>query len=132
MDEEERKVPLPPKELSVYEKTKNLWNDIIGQWEKGWHAETQVERVDQLIEHHRVEIFEKKAMDQHYDWETDWLNAFSLHNIKRDFVLNRRAHNDALKALWLEWYQETTNGLRSLSLEALRGMILVDGAAILA
>lgn len=101
-------------------------------WRRGYHAETSIERIEAFIEHHRVEIFEKNASDGLYDWRGDWFSASSYHDSQTDFVRNRRAYNDGLYTMWKEWHDQSERSLTQLSLEALRSMILVNGAAILA
>lgn len=101
-------------------------------WRQGYHAETSIARLEAFLEHHRIEIFEKGADSDLYDWKADWIAASSYHDSQTDFVRNRRAFNDGLLVMWKEWHDQGSSSLVQLSLEALRSMILVNGAAILA
>lgn len=132
MNDQNSEKKLPPSESSIYENVKIQWENVLKLWEGGWHAESKVERIESYLEFHRTRIFDGNSADKAYDWETDWLRAATYHDHQRDFVLNRRKHNEDLKAMWSEWHERASQNMSGLSFEALRGMILVDGAAILA
>ncbi|MGM4981855.1 hypothetical protein [Rhizobium sp. 11_C7_N12_5] len=88
--------------------------------------------LDNYVEFERQRIFERKEHDSIYDWQADWLNARHLHDFNSDFVRNRRVHADDVKLLWREWHEQTRKHMGDLSLEALRSMVLLNGAAVLA
>lgn len=132
MKEKLETLSTPPEELSIYENVKKRWDEILGLWRKGWAAESKVERLEDYIEYHRVKIFEEKTVNSLYDWESDWLRAVSYHDHQHDFVLNRKKFNEDLKQFWGEWHERSIANMNQLAFEALRGMILVNGATILA
>ena len=125
-------LPKPPENISIHAAVKRQWEGILDLWKRGWHAESSILRVEDYLEFHRVKIFEQEATVGEFDWKSDWISAVTYHDTQRDFVGNRRAHNDDLRRMWTEWHDRTQAGMVQLSLEALRSMILVDGAAILA
>lgn len=123
---------LPPDEISINASVHRQWSTILELWRRGYHAETSIEQLETYLEFHRVQIFENRTSDGKYDWPRDWLAAKSYHDSQTDFVRNRRAFNDGLRTMWTEWYERSVGSLLQLSMEALRSMILVNGAAILA
>lgn len=125
-------LPLPPEELSIRAYTERRWDEILELWKRGWHAESSVESLETYLEFHRKRIFEDQDVDGIYDWRRDWVAATMLHDRNSDFVRNRRAYNEDLKRMWFEWHERTVADISKLSMEALRGMIVVNGAAILA
>lgn len=124
--------PMPPEGSSIRASTERQWKHILSQWERGWHSESSVERLDVYLEHHRQRIFEDQTTGDEYDWEADWLDAASYHDRQQDFVQNRRAYNEGLHRMWTEWHDRSVGALQQLALETLRSMVLVNGAAILA
>lgn len=123
---------VPPDNVSIRASVELQWKGILELWKGGWHSESSVERLENYIEHHRVRIFDDKSAGDEYDWEADWIAAVNIHDRNSDFVRNRRTHNEDLKRMWFEWHERNANSLSDLSLEALRGMILINGATILA
>lgn len=122
----------PPDNVSIRASVERQWKGILELWKSGWHSESAVERLENYIEYQRVRVFENKSVDGNYDWESDWIAAVNVHDQNNDFVRNRRTHNEDLKKMWFEWHERNASSLTQLSLEALRGMILIDGASILA
>ncbi|RVK16201.1 hypothetical protein CN138_29890 [Sinorhizobium meliloti] len=131
-EESHEERPLPPEELSVRARVELRWQHVLDQWKRGWHEESTVESLETYLESRRKLTFEDKCLDPRYDWERDWVAASILHDCNQDFVRNRRAFNDDLKRLWFEWHERSITHGGQVSLEALRGMILINGASILA
>lgn len=125
-------LPKPPENISIHASVERQWEGVLDLWKSGWHAESSIERLETYLEYHRERIFEKNEAEGAYDWQGDWAAARTYHDHQRDFVGNRRAHNDGLHIMWKEWHERSVGSLVQLSLEALRSMILVNGAAILA
>ena len=125
-------LPLPPSDLSIRDSVARQWDVIIKTWQHGWASESQLTNLDNYVEFERKRIFERFEHDSLYNWRADWLNAKYLHDYNTDFVRNRRAQTDDLKSMWKEWYEQTRKQMGDLSLEALRSMVLLNGAAILA
>lgn len=125
-------LPTPPEAISVHASVVRQWNDILDLWKRGWHAESSVERVESYLEFHRERIFDKGSVDGQFDWQGDWAKARTYSDNQRDLVANRRAHNDDLRRMWSEWHERQQGTMVQIGLEALRSMIIVNGAAILA
>ncbi|WP_313526393.1 hypothetical protein [Shinella sp.] len=124
--------PRPPEAISVEASVKRQWGTIFELWQRGWHAETSVERLNDYIEYQREQIFVNRTIEGAFDWEADWLAAVRYHDSQRDLVGNRRAQIDDLRKMWAEWLDRNYTGMANLSMEALRSMVLIDGASILA
>lgn len=125
--------PLPPEDISFRGYVEKEWAKIIRFWKNGWADESRLSALEELIEIKRVEIFVAKETDARpFDWETDWLEANSIHDFNVDVVKNRKQHVDDLKKMWFEWTERSYTYFSDLSLEALRSMVLIDGAAIIA
>ncbi|TPN54292.1 hypothetical protein FJ976_08740 [Mesorhizobium sp. B1-1-9] len=58
--------------------------------------------------------------------------AHNLHLWNLDLVRNHKQHVDDLKKMWFEWADRGYKYFGDLSLEALRSMVLINGAAIIA
>lgn len=125
-------LPRPPEEISIAASTKKQWENILKNWRMGYHAETSIQLLENYLDGQREKIFDKNEAEGSYDWGADWSSAMRYHDSQIDFVRNRRAYNEGLHGMWKEWHDQSTGSLVQLSLEALRSMILVNGAAILA
>jgi hypothetical protein len=125
-------LPLPPPQISILTHVNNEWQEIIKNWQKGWASDARLANLEFYIEFQRARIFERKEYDQRYDWQTDWLNAKHVHDLNTDFVRNRRSLNEDTKTMWMEWHQRTLKGMMDLSLETLKSMVILNGAAMLA
>jgi hypothetical protein len=121
----------PPDDQSVESYVSKQWSNILNDWKLGWPADTNLDSLDSYVEYERQEIFEKKSKSKKYNWERDWLRAKSVHDSNIDFVRNRKKYNEDLIVLWSEWHRDVKSHLLNLSLEALRAMILLNGAAII-
>ncbi|ANN58682.1 hypothetical protein A9174_19320 [Mesorhizobium loti NZP2037] len=128
-----KQLPLPPEDISFRSYVDQEWKKIIRYWKKGWAADSTLSVLENFIEFNRVEIFEKKRIDPRpFDWERDWLLAHDIHAYNIDVVKNQRQHIDDLKKMWFEWSERSYSYFSDLSLEALRSMVLVNGAAVIA
>ncbi|MER9950318.1 hypothetical protein [Mesorhizobium sp. M0047] len=125
---------LPPDEISFRKHVEDQWKGILSSWKRGWAADTTLDALENTIEFNRVKIFEEKQpLDPRlFDWELDWLQAKNVHSYNVDLVRNHKKHIDDLKVLWLEWSNRNYDYIREISIEALRSMVLVNGAAIIA
>lgn len=124
--------PLPPKEISVRHYVETRWSYLLESWRRGWAADSDLDALEGTIEFHRDRVFEKREHDGIYDYELDWVQANSFHEAKIDFVRNRKSFNDDLKRFWSEWENRSHLHISNVSLESLRSMVLVNGAAIVA
>ncbi|MBP1849713.1 hypothetical protein [Rhizobium halophytocola] len=122
----------PPEELSTVATVKAEWARIIKNWQSGWHEETGILGLENYVESERLQLEKRKVESAEFDWDEDWIEAKLFHDRQMDFVRNRRALNEGLVTMWREWYEQRTGAMIQLSLEALRSMILLNGAAILA
>ncbi|MES0108371.1 hypothetical protein [Mesorhizobium sp. M0013] len=126
-------LPLPPEEISFRRYVDDTWKGILKNWRRGWASDNDLSTLDDTIEFTRNEIFVKKVVDPRpFDWERDWLVAHNIHLANLDLVRNHKQHLDDLKKLWGEWTERSYKHIGELSLEALRSMVLIDGAAIIA
>lgn len=125
-------LPLPPDEVSISNYVKLRWEGTLDLWKRGWNSESTIEQLEHYLEFHRERIFDQNSAVGLYDWRRDWTEARFYHDHQTDFVRNRRAYNEDLRAMWKEWHERGMGSLVQLSLEALRSMVLVNGAAILA
>lgn len=125
-------LPLPPDEISIEAHVKREWDNVLRSWKSGWAPESNLTALESYIEFHRVRLFVEGWADGVYDWQHDWALAKYAHDINTDFVKNRRALNDDLKKMWFEWSERQYTFYGNVSLEALRSMVLINGAAILA
>lgn len=124
--------PLPPQELSLRAYVEDQWNRILIMWRRGWAASRALASLQQSIDAQRLEVFDPKFNDARYDWQQDWHQANNVHQYNLDYVSNRAQHIDELKKLWFDWSEKNYGFLANVSLEALRSMVLVNGAAIIA
>ncbi|MGR9441714.1 hypothetical protein [Rhizobium leguminosarum] len=125
-------LPLPPLNMSIAAHVEREWGQILASWKKGWASETRLSDLERYIEVYREKIFEKRELAPDYNWALDWLRAKAIHDANIDFVNNRRAHIDDVKKMWSDWCANTEKGMLSLSIEVLKSMVLLNGAAILA
>lgn len=124
---------MPPDEISFRNYVEGQWRSIIKSWKRGWAAESTLSSLENTIEFNRSQIFDKKVIDARpYDWERDWLIAKNIHMNHLDLVKNNKQHIDDLKKMWMEWSDRSYKYFEDLSLEALRSMVLINGAAIIA
>ncbi|WP_075289886.1 hypothetical protein [Pararhizobium arenae] len=129
---DDHKLPRPPESISIECSVRRQWESILELWRRGWHSESAIDRLEDYIEFQREKVFVSGTAEGDFDWEGDWLAAVRHHDLKRDFVANRRAHNDDLRKMWSEWLDRNYSGMANLALEALRSMVLINGASILA
>jgi len=94
--------------------------------------ESQVRFLEDQLEYHRKQIFVEKSVEGDFDWEEDWCAAKQIHDGKLDYVNNQKKHFDDLRELWIEHQQIAYSDNSKLRIEALRAMVLVTGAAIIA
>lgn len=125
-------LPLPPRERSIEGHVQQEWGRILASWRKGWAAESNLADLEHFIEFEQARIFERGEFTADFNWQLDWLRAKAVHDSNVDFVRNRRAHADDVKKMWIEWCDTNTKSMSELSLEALKSMVILDGAAILA
>jgi len=123
---------LPPDAESLNHYVREEWANIQRGWENGWAADNRLSQLEEIIEANRQRIFERNEADDRYDWRHDWVNARLFNEQMIDFVQNRKHFNKELKELWFEWTKSSTEHGGRISIEALRSMVLVDGAAIIA
>ncbi|UCI32534.1 hypothetical protein [Mesorhizobium sp. B4-1-4] len=126
-------LPLPPSEISFRNHVEQEWERIIRFWKNGWADESRLSNLESLIEFERVKIFDNKMPDSRpFDWGTDWIQAKHVHDFNVDVVKNRKQHVDDVKKMWFEWTERSYTYFSDVSLEALKSMVLIDGAAIIA
>lgn len=126
------KRPLPPEGESLFAHTQSEWKYIRDWWLKGYSAESRPVALEGWIEQRRQEIFQGGLVDGRFDWSSDWLNAKSFHDYQIDQVNHLRTHLAGVKEHWSKWSESSTQHFSSVSLEALRSVLLLNGAAIIA
>lgn len=124
--------PVPPDTDSLFAHTQSEWQFIRHWWQRGYAAESRLVALENWIEHRRVDIFVDFSVTSDFDWKTDWVNAKTFHDYQRDQVQHVRTHLDGVKQLWAQWSENTTTHFSNISLEALRSILLINGAAIIA
>lgn len=125
-------LPLPPNDKSISAYVRSEWEEILKNWRKGWAQDVRLEQLQDYLEHERVRIFEKAETDGLYDWSADWFQAKYIDDVNTDFVKNRKTHVADVRAMWGSWVTRSYTAMNNLSLEALRSVILLNGAAIIA
>ena len=125
-------VPPPPDTDSLFVYTQAEWEYIRHWWKRGYAADSKLESLENLIEHRRRVIFVEKLVDKAFDWRTDWSRAKSWHDYQMDQVKHLRTHLEGVKQIWATWTENSTTHFSNISLEALRSIILLNGAAIIA
>lgn len=123
---------LPPMADSFEVYVQARWNEILSDWRRGWAADQKLIDLEQAIEFRRIKIFDRREVAEEYDWESDWHRARIVHATNIEFVTNRRKYIDDLRIMWTEWESRAHTHISGVSLEALRSMVLVNGAAIIA
>ena len=124
--------PLPPEGMSLITHVESEWSFIRSNWERGWHAESHLLDLENYIEHRRHQIFNENSHDVTYDYGLDWVHANNIHKHHMDLVSNRKAHIRDTKLFWTEISRHAGTYANEVSLEALRAMIIINGAAIIA
>lgn len=125
-------IPLPPESESLFFHVQSEWKYIRHWWHRGYSAESKLVALESLIERRRQMIFHENDVDQNFDWRADWFNAHSFHDYQTDQVKHLRTHLEGVKSLWAKWSENSTLHFSSISLEALRSVLLINGAAIIA
>jgi hypothetical protein len=121
----------PPESQSLAKYVRHEWARIIRQWEHGWPSETSISDLEQTIRQRAEDIDDGTLPDQ-FDWRRDYDVAGIVHRSNVDFVAWRRAYNETLSEQWLAWARDNSKYLSEISLEGLRSMILIHGAAVIA
>ncbi|AZO15097.1 hypothetical protein EJ069_10360 [Mesorhizobium sp. M2A.F.Ca.ET.043.05.1.1] len=128
-----QQLPLPPKEISFQNHVERQWEKIIRFWKNGWADESSLSNLESLIEFERAKLFDRNEPDPRpFDWKSDWIEAKMIHDFNVDVVKNRKQHVDDVKKMWFEWTERSFTYFSDVSLEALKSMVLIDGAAIIA
>lgn len=125
-------IPAPPDAESLFVHTKAEWDYIRYWWKRGYAADSKLEALEALMEHRRRLIFVEQLVDGAFDWRTDWSRAKSWHDYQLDQVKHLRSHLEGVKQIWAAWTENSTTHFSNISLEALRSILLLNGAAIIA
>lgn len=130
---DDSKVPARVEAFGPIESTvRERWDSILRDWRRGYAADESLAQLETLIEVERREIFEAQGGEIDTERARDWGRAHVVHFTNIDHVRNSRRYFDDVRAYWMQWEERTSTALANLSLEALRAMIIVNGAAIIA
>lgn len=122
----------PPENLSLFHHVKNTWARLQENWENGYALDQELNVLSNYIESERVEIFDKKSKSKNYDWEDDYIDAVQYHESKLDFVNNMNKYIDEITKYWREYFTNLVDISNRVSIEALKAIIILNGAAMIA
>jgi hypothetical protein len=124
--------PLKPvrREDSVRDLVAAEWDRALRDWKSGAVLRPNVDYAQLFLDNRRQGV-QAGNFNPEYDWASDLFEAEAAHKHNLQYVEAITSYNEALEKRWDDELARRKAYIGDISLEALRSLVLVNGAAIL-